>query len=176
MGKLFISESEKKRIRLLYERDTTNIVPSEFVKDISSQLGISIDLAKALDWSLYKNDKEKQTQLSNLFSSLKSPINDAVNKIRSDENRKNKVLTFIRQYLRANLTKEQGMFLDDLKKKLEAPQQTTTQPQSNQNTTTNTNTETTNTNTETTNTNRQLYDGDPLAYFTQNATLSSYKK
>jgi hypothetical protein len=135
MGKFIISESEKNRIRLLYEDNEPLPQPSQFVKDLSSQLGLTTNILIALDWSLYKNDQKKINQLSSLFANIKQPINDAIGKIKSDPNKLRIVSGYLNNYKTGSLSSEQTQFLNDLKKKLSVTttQQTTTQQTTTQN-------------------------------------------
>jgi len=135
MGQLIISESEKNRIRILYELNEPLPQPSQFVKDLSSQLGLTTDTLIALDWSLYKNDQKKMNQLSSLFANIKQPINDAIGKIKSDQNKLRIVSGYLNNYKTGSLSSEQTQFLNDLKKKFSSTttQQTTTQQTTTQN-------------------------------------------
>lgn len=122
MGKFVISESEKERIRILYEINEPLPQPSEFVNYLSqpSVLNLDKNLVLALDWSLYKNDQKKMNQLSALFSKLTPVVREEVKKIKSDNRRLTSVKSYLSNY-RGSKTNEQSNFLEDLKKQLNAP-------------------------------------------------------
>ena len=71
MGQFIVSESEKKQIRLLYEANKPLPQASNFVKTLAGYLKIEPSTIIGLDWSLYKNNNEIKTQLTNLFEPSK---------------------------------------------------------------------------------------------------------
>ena len=126
MGKFIISESEKERIRILYEINEPAIQPSEFVNYLSqpSVLNVDKNLMLALDWSLYKNDQQKMNQLSALFSKLTPIVREEVKKIKSDSRRLTSVKSYLSNY-KGSKTQEQSAFLEQTKNELNKPLQTT---------------------------------------------------
>lgn len=135
MGRFIITETEKQRIRLLYE-EVTLPQPSNFVKFIGDLLGISHQTMQAIDWSLYKQgspgaNTEIYNKLSGLFSSLKPALTAAMNNIKSDENKRKQVLSSLNNYKTGGMTKEQIDFLNSTKSQLQT-QQPTQQQQSTQ--------------------------------------------
>ncbi len=139
MGRLIITESEKQRIRLLYE-EVTIPEPSNFVKFIGDLLGINRQTMQAIDWSLYKQgspgaNTEIYNKLSGLFSSLKPALTTAMNNIKSDENKRKQVLSSLIGYKTGGMTKEQIDFLNSTISQLQTQQPTqqqSTQQQSTQ--------------------------------------------
>ena len=126
MSKFIISESEKERIRILYEINEPAIQPSEFVNYLSqpSVLNVDKNLMLALDWSLYKNDQKKMNQLSALFSKLTPVVREEVKKIKSDSRRLASVKSYLSNY-KGSKTQEQSSFLEQTKNELNKPLETT---------------------------------------------------
>ena len=125
MSKFIISESEKERIRVLYEINEPAIQPSEFVNYLSqpSVLNVDKNLMLALDWSVYeKTDQKKMNQLSVLFSKLTPVIREEVKKIKSDSRRLASVKSYLSNY-KGSKTAKQNEFLVDLLKELNTPLQ-----------------------------------------------------
>lgn len=135
MGKFIITESEKQRIRLLYE-EVTLPKPSNFATNMANTLGVPVNLMQAIDWSNYDQgsdgaNTEIYNKLNGLFSSLTPVLRTAMNKIKSDANKKNQVLLYLNGYKTAGMTKEQIDFLNSTKSQLQT-QQPTQQQQSTQ--------------------------------------------
>lgn len=131
MGKFIITESEKQRIRLLYE-NVTLPAPSNFVKYMGDLLGISHQTMQAIDWSLYKQgspgaNTEIYNELSKKFPELKQALTTAMNNIKSDANKKSQVLLSLNGYKTAGMTKEQIDFLNSTKTQLQDQTQQPTQ-------------------------------------------------
>lgn len=133
MGKFIITESEKQRIRLLYE-NVTLPASSQFVKDIAKTLGVSENLMQAIDWSLYKPgspgaNTEIYNKLSGLFGLLKPALTTAMSNIKSNPSKQSQVLIYLNNYKTGGMTKEQIDFLNDAKKQLQTQQPNQNQQQ-----------------------------------------------
>lgn len=127
--RILITEEEKENILSLYEQSEQIPQPSKFVRDMSSILGVTTDLMIALDWSLYKDGGQSPnpktvTELSKIFSSLKPVLNNSVKKINSNPNNQKRVSQYLNSYKTGTLTREQIMFLNDLKKQIQVTTKT----------------------------------------------------
>jgi hypothetical protein len=138
MGQFIVSESEKKQIRLLYEANKPLPQASNFVKTLSGYLKIEPSTIIGLDWSLYKNNNEIKTQLTNLFEPSKKTVTDKINNAKLNTSLfnilKQKLISYVPK-VPNDVTKEQKDYFDELKKGLTTDQTTTTvkqnQPTSN---------------------------------------------
>ena len=135
MGQFIVSESEKKQIRLLYEANKPLPQASNFVKTLSGYLKIEPSTIIGLDWSLYKNNNEIKTQLTNLFEPSKKTVTDKINNAKLNTSLFNVLKQNLNSYVPNNVTTEQKSYFDELKKGLTTDQTTTTvkqnQPTSN---------------------------------------------
>lgn len=129
MGQLIISESEKNRIRLLYEDSNSDITPSAFVTNVSRILGVDQNLMLALDWSLYENDKTKKDKLSQLFSQLTPAVNNRIAVIKKGINLNSVRTQLNNQIGKPGNTKKQDEFLRATIAQLDKSSQTTTTTQ-----------------------------------------------
>jgi hypothetical protein len=138
MGQFIVSESEKKQIRLLYEANKPLPQASNFVKTLAGYLKIEPSTIIGLDWSLYKNNNEIKTQLTNLFEPSKKTVTDKINNVKLNTSLfnilKQKLISYVPK-VPNDVTKEQKDYFDELKKGLTTDQTTTTvkqnQPTSN---------------------------------------------
>jgi hypothetical protein len=135
MGQFIVSESEKKQIRLLYEANKPLPQASNFVKTLAGYLKIEPSTIIGLDWSLYKNNNEIKTQLTNLFEPSKKTVTDKINNVKLNTSLFNILKQKLISYVPNDVTKEQKDYFDELKKGLTTDQTTTTvkqnQPTSN---------------------------------------------
>ena len=137
-GQFIVSESEKKQIRLLYEVNKPLPQASNFVKTLAGYLKIEPSTIIGLDWSLYKNNNEIKTQLTNLFESSKKTVTNKINNVKLNTSLFNVLKQKLNSYVPKvpnDATKEQKYYFDELKKGLTTDQTTTTvkqnQPTSN---------------------------------------------
>jgi hypothetical protein len=137
-GQFIVSESEKKQIRLLYEVNKPLPQASNFVKTLAGYLKIEPSTIIGLDWSLYKNNNEIKTQLTNLFESSKKTVTNKINNVKLNTSLFNVLKQKLNSYVPKvpnDATKEQKDYFDELKKGLTTDQTTTTvkqnQPTSN---------------------------------------------
>jgi vancomycin resistance protein YoaR len=128
MGQFIISENEKKQIRLLYEVNKPLPQASNFVKTLARYLTIEPSTIIGLDWSLYKNNNEIKTQLTNLFESSKKTVTNKINNVKLNTSLFNVLKQKLNSYVPKvpnDVTKEQKDYFDELKKGLTTDQPTT---------------------------------------------------
>ena len=128
MGQFIVSESEKKQIRLLYEVNKPLPQASNFVKTLGRYLTIEPSTIIGLDWSLYKNNNEIKTQLTNLFEPSKKTVTNKINNVKLNTSLFNVLKQKLNSYVPKvpnDATKEQKDYFDELKKGLTTDQSTT---------------------------------------------------
>lgn len=124
-GQFIVSESEKKQIRLLYEVNKPLPQASNFVKTLAGYLDIEPSTIIGLDWSLYKNNNEIKTQLTNLFETSKKTVTNKINNVKLNTSLFNVLKQKLTLYVPNNVTTEQKSYFDELKKGLTTDQPTT---------------------------------------------------
>ena len=127
-GQFIVSEIEKKQIRLLYEVNKPLPQASNFVKTLAGYLKIEPSTIIGLDWSLYKNNNEIKTQLTNLFESSKKTVTNKINNVKLNTSLFNVLKQKLNSYVPKvpnDATKEQKDYFDELKKGLTTDQSTT---------------------------------------------------
>ena len=128
-GQFIVSESEKKQIRLLYEVNKPLPQASNFVKTLAGYLDIEPSTIIGLDWSLYKNNNEIKTQLTNLFETSKKTVTNKINNVKLNTSLFNVLKQKLNSYVPKvpnDATTEQKSYFDELKKGLTTDQTSAT--------------------------------------------------
>ena len=128
MGQFIVSESEKKQIRLLCEVNKPLPQASNFVKTLAGYLDIEPSTIIGLDWSLYKNNNEIKTQLTNLFEPSKKTVTNKINNVKLNTSLFNVLKQKLNSYVPKvpnDATTEQKSYFDELKKGFTTDQPTT---------------------------------------------------